>query len=75
MDSLTELINRIIKMNKYLVMYKKYQPKNNSFTSYNLEFVYDTQNFTIEELYKKLINDRLLDFPNEIINIVNVIKL
>ena len=57
------------------MIYKKYIPKNNSFTPYNLEFVYDTQNFTIEELYKLLIKEDLLNFPDEIINIVNVIKL
>ena len=62
-------------MNKYLIIYKKYIPQNNSFTPYNLEFVYDTNNFTIKELYKLLIKEGLLDFPEEIINIVNVIKL
>ena len=62
-------------MDRYLVIYKKYIFKNKSFELITRSYVYETDKFTITELYEKLINEKKLDFPNENIEIVDVIKL
>ena len=62
-------------MDRYLVIYKKYIFKVKSFEPITRDFVYETDKFTTTELYEKLINEKKLDFPNENIHIVNVIKL
>ena len=45
-------------MNRYLVIYKKYIFKKKSFELITRSYVYETDKFTITELYEKLINEK-----------------